>query len=69
MTKKTEKELIRDLANEIDMFDDMLTSLVEILEEKGVMTQEEWENKIKSKIERRAKSRSYRDIQLKENDT
>ena len=69
MSKKTEKDLIRDLANEIDVFDDMLTSLVEVLEEKGILTQEEWENKVKSKIEMRAKSRSYRDIQLKENDT
>ena len=64
MTKKTEKELIRDLANEIDMFDDMLTSLVEVLEEKGVLRQEEWEDKIKSKIEKRPKSTSYRDIQF-----
>lgn len=56
--------MIRDLANEIDVFDDMLTSLVEVLEEKGVLTQEEWETKIKSKIKKRAKSTSYRDVQF-----
>lgn len=32
-------------------FDDMLSALVELLEEKGVLTQEEWEEKIKAKIE------------------
>ena len=66
MNKKTERNLIRDLANEIDVFDDMLTSLVEVLEEKGVLTQEEWENKIKSKIKERSKSKSLRDIQFGE---
>jgi hypothetical protein len=28
----------------------MLTSLVDLLEEKGVITQEEWEQKIKAKL-------------------
>ena len=66
MSKKTERDLIRDLANEIDVFDDMLASLVDVLEEKGVLTQEEWENKIKSKIKERSKSKSLRDIQFGE---
>ena len=66
MSKKTERELIKDLANEIDVFDDMLSSLVEVLEEKGILTQEEWEKRIKSKIEKRSKSTSYRDIQFKD---
>ena len=64
MSKKTTKDLIRDLANEIDVFDDMLTSLVEVLEEKGILTQKKWEEKIKSKIEKRSKSISYRDLQF-----
>ena len=62
MSKKSTKDRIRDLANEIDVFDDMLTSLVEVLEEKGILTQEEWEKRIKEKIEERAKGTSYRDI-------
>jgi len=66
MSKKTNRDLIRDLANEIDVFDDMLSSLVEVLEEKGILTQEEWEKKIKSKVEKRSKSTSYRDIQFEE---
>lgn len=66
MSKKSNRDLIRDLANEIDVFDDMLTSLVEVLEEKGVLTQEEWEKKIKAKIDKSKDQPSYRDIQFSE---
>jgi len=31
--------------------DDILSTLVELLEEKGVLTQEDWEEKIRTKIE------------------
>ncbi len=41
----------RDLAEEVDLLDTMLTSLVELLEEKGIVTQEEWEKRIKEKVE------------------
>lgn len=64
MNKKDEK--IKEIAEEVDIFDDMLTSLVEILEEKGILTQKEWETRIKDKIEKKSKLRSYRDIQLNE---
>jgi hypothetical protein len=37
----------RELAEEVDLLDTMLSSLVELLEEKDVLTQEEWEQKIK----------------------
>ena len=67
MSKKTNRDLIRELANEIDVFDDMLTSLAEILEEKGILTQKEWETRIKSKIEKRSKSASLRDVQFGDN--
>jgi hypothetical protein len=40
----------RDLSEEIDLLDTMLTSLVELLEEKGVVTQEEWEKRIKERV-------------------
>jgi len=50
------------LLDEIQAFDNMLTALVEVLEEKGVLTQEEWEKKIRNKIER--KTKSYREIQF-----
>jgi hypothetical protein len=42
---------MEDLRREIRILDDMLASLVEILEEKGVLTQEEWEERIRRKIE------------------
>ena len=49
MSKKDE---IKELKQEIDVLDHMLSALVETLEEKGVLTQEEWEQKIKAKIEK-----------------
>ena len=64
MTARTKKDLIKELAQELDVFDSMLSALVEILEEKGVLTQEEWENKIRSKIHKTDTSvLSYREIQ------
>ena len=39
-----------DLAEEIDLLDTMLATLVEILEEKGVLTQQEWEKHIKARV-------------------
>lgn len=40
----------QELAEEVELLDTMLTSLVELLEEKGVLTQEEWEKRIKERI-------------------
>ena len=34
-------------AREIDLLDTMLSSLIELLEEKGIVTQQEWEKRIK----------------------
>jgi DNA-binding HxlR family transcriptional regulator len=61
MSKKNRKNEIKELAQEIDVLDHMLSALVETLEEKGVLTQEEWEQKIKAKIEKAASS--YRDLE------
>jgi hypothetical protein len=44
---KTKKEL----AEEIDLLDTMLSSLVELLEKKGVLTQAEWEKQIKQRVD------------------
>jgi len=52
VSEKVKKDSVKELAQEIDVLDHMLTALVEVLEEKGVMTQEEWEQKIKAKIEK-----------------
>jgi len=40
----------KSLEEEIAILDDMLDSLVELLEEKGILTTEEWEAKIKKKL-------------------
>ena len=47
MTRKNEVK--RDLVEEIDLLDTMLTSLVDLLEEKGIITNQEWEKRIKGK--------------------
>jgi hypothetical protein len=44
------KKIKREVNEEIDLLDTMLSSLVEILEEKGELTQEEWEKRIKERI-------------------
>lgn len=64
MSKKQERNQTKELAGELDVFDMMLTSLVELLEEKGVLTQDEWERKIELKKIRAAGLKSYRDIQF-----
>ena len=40
----------RELAEEVDLLDSMLSSLVELLEEKGVLTQSEWEKRVKERV-------------------
>lgn len=40
----------RDLEQEIDLLDTMVPSLVEILEQKGILTQVGWEKHIKQQI-------------------
>jgi len=42
----------KNIEEEIAILDDMLDALVELLEEKGVLTTEEWEAKIKNKIKK-----------------
>ena len=61
-TKKNKTVLSQDAAEEIDLLDDMLSALVEILEEKGVLTQEEWEKKIHAKIEKAKGITSFRNL-------
>lgn len=44
--RKTREEL----EEEVDLLSTMLESLVQLLEEKGILTQDEWENTIKGHI-------------------
>lgn len=45
----------RAATEEIDLLDAMLSSLVELLEEKGIITQEEYERRIKEKVKIKGK--------------
>lgn len=47
---KKPKKTKQELAEEVELLDTMLSSLVELLEEKGILTQEEWEKQIKKRI-------------------
>lgn len=47
--RKLDKE-VDDLREEAEMHDLMLSSLVDVLEEKGVVKHTEWERKIKSRL-------------------
>lgn len=49
------------IEEEVDLLDNMLSALVALLEEKGVLTQEEWEEKIKNRIMGKP-SKSFRDL-------
>jgi hypothetical protein len=45
---KTEK--LKELEEEVELLDTMLSALVELLEEKGILTQKEWEQRIKEQV-------------------
>jgi len=47
--KKTEKTK-QELAEEVELLDTMVSTLVELLEEKGIVTQAEWERRIKEQV-------------------
>jgi len=64
VSKKSKKDLTKEIAQELDVFDNMLSALVELLEEKGIITQEEWERKTKAKITKARGLPKYRDIQF-----
>lgn len=61
MSKKAKKDK-KIVTEEIDVLDDMLSALVEVLEEKGLISQEEWERKIKEKLQRRTSLKSFREL-------
>ena len=68
MSKPRKKNPIKEIAEELDVFDDMFSTLLELLEEKGVIKKREFADKMKEKIERTKKFRSYRRIQLDKDD-
>jgi hypothetical protein len=62
MAKKSKSTSLRELAEEIDVLDEMLSAMAEILEEKGILTQDEWEKRIKAKLEEGKGKISFRDL-------
>lgn len=50
MPKSKRIEVKRDLEGEIDNLDTMLDSLIDVLEDKKILTRQEFESKLKSKI-------------------
>jgi hypothetical protein len=60
------KNLTKEVAEEVDTLDMMLSSLVEVLERKGILTEDEWEKQIKANMEKSAGKTKYRDIQFSE---
>jgi hypothetical protein len=46
----TKSRTKKELSEEIDLLDTMLSSLVDILENKGILTRPEWEKKIKENV-------------------
>ncbi len=53
---------ITDISEEIDLFDDMLATLVELLEEKGIISQEAWEKRLDKRIRETAQLKSFREL-------
>lgn len=61
---KRKKDRVKELALELDIIDHMISALVDVLEKKGIMTSEEWEKEVKSKVEHAAKTtQSFREIE------
>jgi len=48
--KMKKAKVEREATEEIDLLDTMLSSLVDVLVEKGVITEEEYEKRIKEKV-------------------
>jgi|GEM_PF-653619 len=62
--RKNKKDRVKELALELDMVDHMIAALVDVLEKKGILTSEEWEKEVKSKVETAAKTtKSFREIE------
>ncbi len=40
----------KELSEEIDLLDVMLSSLIDLLNDKGILTREEWEKKVKENV-------------------
>jgi len=62
------KEEIKKIYDQLNTIDNMLTSLVELLEERGMLTQEEWEKRIREKEEEDKGLVKFEDLEEREKD-
>ncbi|MFP4000421.1 MAG: hypothetical protein ACLFU5_00765 [Thermoplasmata archaeon] len=51
---------------EVELLDDMLVALVDLLEEKGIVTHEEWEERIEKRISEGKKLKKMEDVEKNE---
>jgi len=66
LKKTSKRNQIREIAEELDIFDEMFSTLIELLEKKGVISQNEFEARLKAKIEKAKGKKSYREVQFSE---
>jgi hypothetical protein len=59
------KDLTKEIAEEIDVLDDMLATLIDLLKQKRIITEEEGEKHIRETIAKNSELKKYRDIQFK----
>jgi hypothetical protein len=64
MKKATKRNHTKELAEELDTFDEMFSTLIELLESKGILTQKEFEDKLGAKIHGKSTKKSFRDVQF-----
>jgi len=51
-----------EIEEEIYIINDMIDTLIELLEEKGVLKEEEFESRLKKKLEENKKLKQWKDI-------
>ena len=59
------KRLLTELSEKIDILDEMLSALVELLEEKGILSYDEWEERIEDRLVRSTERQVYEKIVAK----
>jgi len=56
------KSLVKEITEELDVFDEMISAVVELLDEKGLIKYEEWEERIRKRVEGRKGLKGYREV-------
>lgn len=51
MNKSRLEKEVEDLRNEVETLDLMLNSLVDVIEKKGIIRQQEWKQRIKEQLD------------------